>query len=179
MVPTFGNTRQASTLPDVILANGAAAGRAVAAGRPAACRSCLLIGSRPVRRWALWLVWRSRAAMPLGFIMFEFSISGKWVELLKRDAPNVTRVGSPQGSRLYPSGSPSSVLSNLSTPSFGVEVNPVNLVRDASEIEGVHRDLPRAPRYQWNVTTSPLTVAHRDLDRPALRPRAQTTRGLL
>ena len=35
--------------------------------------------------------WRGRAATPLGFLLFEYGLSGKWLELLKEIAPGVTR----------------------------------------------------------------------------------------
>ena len=36
-------------------------------------------------------VWRSRAATPPAFMQFEYSLAGKWLELLKQIAPDVTR----------------------------------------------------------------------------------------
>jgi hypothetical protein len=38
-------------------------------------------------------VWRDRAASITGFIQFEYSLAGKWMELLKEVASGVTRVG--------------------------------------------------------------------------------------
>ena len=68
-----------------------------------------------------------------GFMNFEYSVSGKWLELLKEIAPNVTRVAVPRDAA-YPPGSAS-----LPAPgrraSFRVEVVPVN-IREAGEIEG-------------------------------------------
>ena len=59
--------------------------------RPAPCRSCSRsssIRSAPASSTA----WRGRAATPPVSCMFEYSMSGKWLELLKQIAPGVTRV---------------------------------------------------------------------------------------
>jgi putative ABC transport system substrate-binding protein len=97
-----------------------------------------------------------------GFIMFEFSISGKWVELLKQIAPNVTRVAVLRDPALSVGIAQFSVIQSTAS-SFGVEVNPINLVRDAAEIERSIATFARASNGGLIVTTSPLTVAHRDL----------------
>ena len=68
-----------------------------------------------------------------GFTSYEYSLSGKWLELLKEIAPGVTRAAVlrdatlPQGVGLF--GAIQAV-----APSFGVEVSPIE-VRDAPEIE--------------------------------------------
>jgi putative ABC transport system substrate-binding protein len=62
-----------------------------------------------------------------------YGISGKWLELLKEIAPNVTRAAVIRDPTI---GSGIGQFDAIQTvaPSLGVEVNPVN-VRDASEIE--------------------------------------------
>ena len=58
--------------------------------RPAPCRSCFR--SSAIRSAAASsTAWRGRAATPPDFMIFEFSLSGKWLELLKQIAPSVTR----------------------------------------------------------------------------------------
>jgi putative ABC transport system substrate-binding protein len=68
-----------------------------------------------------------------GFSTFEYSISGKWLELLKEIAPRVTRVAilrdTAQGLGIGQLAAIQAV-----APSFGVELIPVG-VRDADEIE--------------------------------------------
>ncbi len=68
-----------------------------------------------------------------GFLMFEYGISAKWLELLEQIAPNVTRAASSSGSqrprRIGQFGAIQSV-----APSMGIEINLIN-VRDAGEIE--------------------------------------------
>jgi len=68
-----------------------------------------------------------------GFMQFEFSLSGKWLELLKQIAPGVTRAAvfrDPSN----PTGVGQFAVLQAVAPPLGVEVIPVN-VRDASEIE--------------------------------------------
>jgi putative tryptophan/tyrosine transport system substrate-binding protein len=78
-----------------------------------------------------------------GFMIFEYSISGKWLELLKQIAPSVTRVAvlrdpaTPAGMAQF--GAIQSV-----APSLGVELTPVN-VRDATEIERALAAFARSP----------------------------------
>ena len=68
-----------------------------------------------------------------GFMSFEYSLTGKWLELLKQIAPSVTRVAV---LRDPSQGSGTSQFAAIATAaaSFKVEVNPVNM-RDAGEIE--------------------------------------------
>ena len=66
--------------------------------RPAPCRSCSRtspIRSAPVSSTAL----ARPGGNVTGFMQFEYSLSGKWLELLKEIAPGVTRVGGPSGSQ--------------------------------------------------------------------------------
>ena len=59
--------------------------------RPAPCRSCS--PASPIRSApASSTAWRGRAATPPASLQFEYSLSGKWLELLKQIAPGVTRV---------------------------------------------------------------------------------------
>ena len=97
-----------------------------------------------------------------GFLMFEFSISGKWVELLKQIAPNVTRVAVLRDPALSVGIGQFSVIQSVASSS-GVEVNPVNLVRDAGEIERAVAAFARASNGGLIVTTSLLMALHRDL----------------
>src|SRR5262249_15484474 len=68
-----------------------------------------------------------------GFMLFEFGISAKWIELLKEVAPRVTRVAV-----LFDSNSPTGFgqLGAIQSvaPSLGVEISPINF-RDATDIE--------------------------------------------
>jgi len=68
-----------------------------------------------------------------GFINYEFSLAGKWVELLKQIAPNVTQVLVIRDSS-NPSGIGQFSAIQGAAQSRGVEVSPVG-IRDAGEIE--------------------------------------------
>jgi len=68
-----------------------------------------------------------------GFMAFEFSLSGKWLELLKEVAPGVKRAAVIRDTA-NPGGIGEFSAIQAVAPSLGVEVNPINL-RDAGEIE--------------------------------------------
>jgi putative ABC transport system substrate-binding protein len=68
-----------------------------------------------------------------GFMLFEYSMSGKWLELLKQIAPRVTRAAILRDpSDAAGIGQFSAI--QIAAPSFGIEVRPVD-VRDPTEIE--------------------------------------------
>jgi len=68
-----------------------------------------------------------------GFASFEFSMSGKWLELLKEIAPGVKRVAVVRDPSV-PAGSGGLAAIQTVAPSLGVELTPVG-VRGAGEIE--------------------------------------------
>jgi putative tryptophan/tyrosine transport system substrate-binding protein len=96
-----------------------------------------------------------------GFMNYEYSLSGKWLELLKQIAPSVTRVAVLRNADT-PSGPGQFAAIQAAAPSLRVEVNPVN-VRDAGEIERAVAAFARAPNGGLIVTASPLAQRHRDL----------------
>src|SRR5215468_1675921 len=78
-----------------------------------------------------------------GFMLYEYTIGGKWLELLKEIAPNLTRVAV-----LRDPASPSQTAQfsaiQTAAPSLRVEVIPINM-RDASEIERAVANFARSP----------------------------------
>ena len=68
-----------------------------------------------------------------GFATYEFSMSGKWLELLKEIAPRVTRVAVIRDPNV-PAGSGGLAAIQTVAPSFGMELTPIG-VRSADEIE--------------------------------------------
>ncbi len=97
-----------------------------------------------------------------GFMAFEYSLGGKWLELLNQLAPSVTRVAVLRDTAI-PSGMGSSASSRRMAPSLGVEVNPVNL-RDAGEIESAVSALARALEWRPDRDAKPaVRTIHRDL----------------
>src|SRR6266511_2373282 len=68
-----------------------------------------------------------------GFASFEYSLSGKWPELLKQIMPGMTRVAVLRDPTT-PSGSGQFGVIQAMAPSLRMEVGPIN-VRDPGEIE--------------------------------------------
>src|SRR5262249_51726268 len=68
-----------------------------------------------------------------GFLVFEYSIAGKWLELLKEIAPRVTRAAVLRESAIAAGPAQFGIIQAIA-PALGVELRPVD-VRDAGEIE--------------------------------------------
>jgi putative ABC transport system substrate-binding protein len=96
-----------------------------------------------------------------GFMNFEFGMAGKWLELLKQIAPNVTRAAISRDPTVG-SGTMQFAAIQAVAPSLAVEVNPFNL-RDAGEIDRAIAAFARAPSSGLIVTMGAGTVRHRDL----------------
>jgi putative ABC transport system substrate-binding protein len=96
-----------------------------------------------------------------GFMSTEYSMGGKWLELLKQTAPGVTRAAvlrdATQGSGTSQFAAIQSV-----APSLNVEVNPVNM-RDAGEIERAVAAFARTPGGGLIVTAGAAATRHRNL----------------
>ena len=111
-----------------------------------------------------------------GFMQFEYSLSGKWLELLKQIAPGVTRAAVLRDPAITAGIGQFAVIQSVA-PSLGVEVSPVN-VRDAGEIERAVAAFARSPNGGLIVTASALALRSSRSDHHAGGP-AQTARGLL
>jgi putative tryptophan/tyrosine transport system substrate-binding protein len=96
-----------------------------------------------------------------GFLSFEYGLSGKWLELLKQIAPEVTRVAILRDPAI-PSGTGQWGAIQSVAPSFGVELRPIG-VNDANEIERDVATFARGSNDGMIVTASSLTLLHRDL----------------
>jgi putative ABC transport system substrate-binding protein len=96
-----------------------------------------------------------------GFTLFEYSISGKWLQLLKEIAPRMTRAAVIRDPALTAGGGQLGVIQAVA-PSVGAEVTPVN-VRDAGEIERAITAFALSPNGGLVVTGSTLAGVHRDL----------------
>jgi len=68
-----------------------------------------------------------------GFMLFEYSLSAKWLELLKQIAPDVTRAAVLRDPT-FGGGVGQFAVIQSAAPSLGVELRPINL-SDAREIE--------------------------------------------
>jgi putative ABC transport system substrate-binding protein len=91
-----------------------------------------------------------------GFLLFEYGLSGKWLELLKQIAPQTTRVGVIRDPTVAASAGYFGII-QAAAPSFGVEVSPI----------------PAGPRRSWprsHQTSSWLLLAPRPWRRCYRRP---------
>jgi putative ABC transport system substrate-binding protein len=96
-----------------------------------------------------------------GFMTFEYSIGGKWLELLKQIAPAVTRVAVLRDSAT-PTGMGQFGVIQAVAPSLRVEVTPVS-VRDAAETERAVAAFARSPNGGLIVAAGGSAVVYRDL----------------
>ena len=96
-----------------------------------------------------------------GFMQFEYSLTAKWLELLKQIAPGVTRAAVLRDAAVAAGIGQFAVIQSVA-PSVGVEVSPIN-GRDASEIEGAIAAFARISNGGLIVTASALAGVHRDL----------------
>src|SRR5215471_5245405 len=96
-----------------------------------------------------------------GFMLFEYGISGKWLEVLKQIALGVRRAAVLRDPSLT-SGPAQLAAIQAVAPSLGVEVSPID-VRDASEIERAVGAFVRGSNDGLIVVANPLTTIHRDL----------------
>jgi putative ABC transport system substrate-binding protein len=96
-----------------------------------------------------------------GFTAFEYSFSGKWLELLKQIAPNVTRTAvlrdSGQGS-----GTSEFAAIQAVAPLLRVVVSPVNM-RNAGEIDRAVNTFAHSPNGGLIVTSGSGGEVHREL----------------
>ena len=96
-----------------------------------------------------------------GFTIYEYSMSGKWLELLKEIAPRVTRAAVLRDPAVA-SGIGQFGAVQTVAPSLGVELSPVD-VRDAGEIERAVTAFARGSNGGLIVTASALATVHREL----------------
>jgi putative tryptophan/tyrosine transport system substrate-binding protein len=96
-----------------------------------------------------------------GFMLFEYSLSGKWLELLKQIAPTVTRAAVLRDPTIA-SGIGQFAAVQTVAPSLRVDLSAVD-VRDAAEIERAVTAFARSPNGGLIVTASALTTRYREL----------------
>jgi putative ABC transport system substrate-binding protein len=96
-----------------------------------------------------------------GFTIYEYSMSGKWLELLKEIAPGVTRVAVLRDPAVA-SGIGQFGAMQIVAPSLGVQLSPVDL-RDAAEIERGVTAFARSGNGGLIVPGASLGIVHRQL----------------
>jgi len=96
-----------------------------------------------------------------GFMMFEYDLSAKWLELLKQIAPSVTRAAVLRDASLTAGIGQFAVIQSVAR-SIGIDVKAINL-RDAASIESSVASFARPSNSGLLLTASALSAVHRDL----------------
>jgi putative ABC transport system substrate-binding protein len=96
-----------------------------------------------------------------GFMQFEYSLSAKWLELLKQIAPGVKRVAVIRDP-VITSGIGQFAVIQSAAPLLGIDVSPIN-ARIAAEIERGIGTFARSPNGGLVVTASGEATMHREL----------------
>jgi putative ABC transport system substrate-binding protein len=96
-----------------------------------------------------------------GFTSSDYGMAGKWLELLKQAASDVTRVAVIRDPRQVSAGGQLGPISAVA-PLLGIELNPIGTA-DAGELERSIKGFATQPNGGLIVTTSALAQIHRDL----------------
>jgi putative ABC transport system substrate-binding protein len=149
----------AALAPDVVLAHGASTvGPLLQATRTVPI--VFPVASDPVATGFVESLARPGGSAT-GFMAQEYSVSGKWLELLKQIAPGVTRAAVLRDPTQGSGTSQFAVIQSVAS-SLRIEVNPVN-VRDAREIERAVTAFAREPNGGLIVASGGSAIVHRDL----------------
>jgi putative ABC transport system substrate-binding protein len=95
-----------------------------------------------------------------GFAAFDFTLSGKWPELLKHIVPGITRLAVLRDAST-PAGSGQFAVVQAAAQSLGMEVSPIN-VQDVAAIERGVAAFARSPNGGLVVTAGAWTSVFRD-----------------
>jgi ABC-type uncharacterized transport system substrate-binding protein len=96
-----------------------------------------------------------------GFMVYDFSFGGKWVDLLKQIAPHMTRVAVFRDDA-NPAGIAQFAVVQAMATSVGLQVTPVS-VSNSDEIASAVEAFAHSPNGGAIVTGGVLTTVHRDL----------------
>ena len=96
-----------------------------------------------------------------GFMNYEYSLAGKWLELLKEMVPSVKRVGVLRNANT-PTGPAQFGVIQAVSPYLKVDVTPLN-IRNASDFESVIGDFARGRDGGLIVAASSLALTKRSL----------------
>jgi putative ABC transport system substrate-binding protein len=97
-----------------------------------------------------------------GFSQFEYTLTAKWLELLRQIAPSVTRVEALRDPTIV-SGIGQFAVIQYVAASIGIEVSAINLRDDASEIEQAVKRYANSPNGGLILTGSALSLIHHNL----------------
>jgi putative ABC transport system substrate-binding protein len=96
-----------------------------------------------------------------GFMVYDFSFAGKWLDLLREVAPHLTRVAVFRDETLPAGIAAFSVIQAIAT-SVGLQVTPVS-VRNSDEIASAVEAFAHSPNGGVIVTSGAMLTGHRDL----------------
>ena len=96
-----------------------------------------------------------------GFMMFEYNLCGKWLELLKEIAPSVTHAAVLRDPAVAAGIGQFAVIQSVA-PSVGIEVSPIDL-RESAEIEPAIADFAQSSNGGMIVTANIITPVHSNL----------------
>ena len=96
-----------------------------------------------------------------GFMMFEYNLCGKWLELLKEIAPNVTQAAVLRDPTFVP-GIGQFVVIQAVAPSVGIEVSPIDL-HEPNQIESAIATFAQSPNGGIILTASATGATNVDL----------------
>jgi putative ABC transport system substrate-binding protein len=96
-----------------------------------------------------------------GFMQFDYSLTGKWLELLKEISPTTTRAAVIRDPSTGSGIGQFAVIQSVA-PSVGIDVTPIN-ARDAGEIERAIGAFARFPNGGLIVATGAAVRTHGDL----------------
>jgi putative ABC transport system substrate-binding protein len=97
-----------------------------------------------------------------GFTPFEYTISAKWLELLREIAPHVTRTAVLREAT-NPGGIGQFVAIQSAASTLGVELRPIDGGSSGDEIERAVAAFAREPNGSLIVTATPMANIHREL----------------
>ena len=96
-----------------------------------------------------------------GFLLFEYNLSAKWLELLKEIAPSITRIAVIRDAEITAGVGQFAVIQSAAS-ALRMNVRAISM-RNAVEIERAITSFARAPNGGLILTGSALAVVHREL----------------
>jgi putative ABC transport system substrate-binding protein len=97
-----------------------------------------------------------------GFMQFEYSLSGKWLELLKQIEPSLRSAAVLWDPSIIVGIGQFAVIQSVAS-SLALEVRAINLLRDPGEVERAVAAFAGSPRGGLIVAASAQALVHRDL----------------
>jgi putative ABC transport system substrate-binding protein len=148
--------------PDVILATGSAPVGALQQATRSAAIVFADVGD-PIGQGFVETLARP-GGNTTGFMLFEYTMGGKWLELLKEIAPGVTRVAVLRDSSTLAGGLAGGQLGAIqaTAAALGFELSPLGM-RDAGEIERSISTFARSANGGLIVPAATLAYVHGDL----------------